>query len=549
MALIRRYLSHPRIDGPITLETADIVFLRSRFFEVENQLIDFENRILELRHDMALIQNILSPVRRAPAEILSKIFEHYCFESNPYAEVVRSTCIISSVCVAWRNTAHATPQLWSSLILDLHKQPNAFKGNGRWVKEWLSRSRSLPLDLDLRLNTALIGDTEAATGAVRLFKHVLDFCYRIRSLTIMGNLGLYLSLFRLPRSSFPILEELSLEHFSMSDWFECLPVRVEAFMEAPKLQSVSIGEFMSGGSLLELLAFPVDQLTVLNFRHVEGYHGAPFVSPSIYLNMINLCSNRLVELKILLPLGPSPGFSTPLFIHLPALTSLETTCHTITGEGKRNLLHCISAPHLENLTIKWEGQDIDELAKEVVGFQKRSQTTTLSSLTLTSFQTKDLPLFDEQSSMFTNNLIAILTTFPLIQSFNVLRAAFDLSHLIRALIHFEPQLVLLPKLTDLALDLRSDSPTRHYVSDVMPMVLVRWAAQRNSARLQRISLAGFWLDTGESSTMLEFPGLVVDYSDCPTSSEFEADELRPSEALSSRPMSHPFFTETSSDRQ
>ncbi|KAE9386718.1 hypothetical protein BT96DRAFT_757706, partial [Gymnopus androsaceus JB14] len=66
--------------------------------------------------ELALFRNILSPVRRVPLKILSEIFVLVCSPEHgifmPFDDIIKDTCVISGVCVAWRKAAHATPRLW-----------------------------------------------------------------------------------------------------------------------------------------------------------------------------------------------------------------------------------------------------------------------------------------------------------------------------------------------------------------------------------------------------------------------------------------------------
>ncbi|KAE9410204.1 hypothetical protein BT96DRAFT_789842, partial [Gymnopus androsaceus JB14] len=69
--------------------------------------------------EIASFQNMLSPVRRIPVEILSEIFELACTPDNRYRHANRVLYMhnLSSVCAAWRKVAHATPRLWSKLCI------------------------------------------------------------------------------------------------------------------------------------------------------------------------------------------------------------------------------------------------------------------------------------------------------------------------------------------------------------------------------------------------------------------------------------------------
>ncbi|KAE9394788.1 hypothetical protein BT96DRAFT_179446 [Gymnopus androsaceus JB14] len=94
-----------------------------------------------------------------------------------------------------------------------------------------------------------------------------------------------------------------------------------------------------------------------------------------------------------------------------------------------NLLACITTPHLEDLTLRWDGQDMHDLATDVVAFQKRSAAT-LKSLKLSSFGYNH---DDQLSRVFDENLQMILDVFPTVRSFNIFEPAFDLNPLMLAM--------------------------------------------------------------------------------------------------------------------
>ncbi|KAE9407295.1 hypothetical protein BT96DRAFT_153141 [Gymnopus androsaceus JB14] len=189
-----QYLSQNRIEEPIWLEPVEITFLRMRMSEIHCDLSRYAEIVqansfleaqisseLRLQRDakfveLASIRNILSPVRRIPVEILSEIFElarlpeDGIFHSNH--TIVLYTYNVSSVCAAWRKTALATPRLWSKLCFDWEIYTKTVATKVEWVKEWIDRSQSLPLDVYLSLRLG------SASG--QFLEHILDCHHRIR---------------------------------------------------------------------------------------------------------------------------------------------------------------------------------------------------------------------------------------------------------------------------------------------------------------------------------------------------------------------------------
>ncbi|KAE9403913.1 hypothetical protein BT96DRAFT_814310 [Gymnopus androsaceus JB14] len=80
-----QYLSQTRIEEQIWLEPSDVSFLRKRISEAESQLESLENQISELTRqrdaklvDIVACQNVLSPIRRVPLEILAEYLVLVC---------------------------------------------------------------------------------------------------------------------------------------------------------------------------------------------------------------------------------------------------------------------------------------------------------------------------------------------------------------------------------------------------------------------------------------------------------------------------------------
>ncbi|KAE9401016.1 hypothetical protein BT96DRAFT_621603 [Gymnopus androsaceus JB14] len=103
------------------------------------------------------ILDILSPIRRAPVEILSEILELSCLPENgiftaDFDLIRHAFYSLSSVCVAWRNAAHSTPRIWSKICLSVYMHEMVLLKLGLdmvGIKDWIARSQGLPLDVYL----------------------------------------------------------------------------------------------------------------------------------------------------------------------------------------------------------------------------------------------------------------------------------------------------------------------------------------------------------------------------------------------------------------
>ncbi|KAE9403080.1 hypothetical protein BT96DRAFT_917705 [Gymnopus androsaceus JB14] len=370
--------------------------------------------------EITSLQNILSPIRRAPLEILSEIFELSCLPKDGVfraaCKVMRHSLILTAVCAAWRKAAHSTPRIWSTICLVINDNNKGLEKD--WVVDWIIRSQSFPLDLYLDFRAV---DDDLAH---RTLEHILHSCERIRLFDLVGYAQTFLPLYRLPCSSLPLLEEVSLDlEYNNNDddsfpTFSRLLPNTKVFLGSPKLQHVKIWEPWFSSSMLEVLTIPAGQLTSLQitFLSYPDYD----LSQSVYVDVLSSCQN-LNDLQFIHEDFQEPciGFSSKLSITLPLLRSLHVSCMKFAGDGASNLLHCLTAPLLEDLTLCWAGQDLHNLSIDVTSFQNRSATARLLSLTV-EFR------FAPARELFAENLVAILGFFPTINSLS-LRTSYVLS--------------------------------------------------------------------------------------------------------------------------
>lgn len=503
-----QYLSQPRIEQPIWLEPSESSFLISRLAEAKTHLETLEDQlkqaddapISELTHqrDVKLVQiasihNILSPIRRIPVEILSRILELSCSPVDgvffPSYDVVRELSMVSYVCMAWRQAIHANPRMWSKLCLSIRDRPDIFMDNGARITEWISRSQGIPLELYLDLRVREYPTETFINRATQFLEAVFDFHDRIRLISLLGFHSAFRPLFHPPRFSLPLLEKLYLDmHFRGG---------VEIFTEAPRLQHLSIGN-PEGRPILGPLLFSAEQLTSLEIKLTLGWHRG--IDLSVYEATLCRCKS-LVSLTIDLSNHVKAGFGDHLSICLPVLKLLDISCLDV-SKPCVTLLHGLTTPLLEDMTLRWMDQDIHEFTRDVVGLQNRSGTE-LSSLTLILKCACD----SRNAEIISENLISILILFSAVKSFrfstavdqspNPFHLAYDANPLMQALTRTS-QSFLLPKLTDFELSVSS------YPSELASMVRSRWSAD---AQLQKITLPQGWSD----QVTFSLPGLAVDF--------------------------------------
>ncbi|KAE9401248.1 hypothetical protein BT96DRAFT_992303 [Gymnopus androsaceus JB14] len=336
MAALAQYLSQCRIEGPIWLEPTDISFLRARISDVEGQVENLKSQVSE---------------STLPLEIVFEIFELACLPEEGKSmyehSIVQYTSILCTVCVAWRRAAHLTPRLWSKFCLSLKDRKPVIPESG-WSLHFSGQT--------------IHGD-------------YFGFRSQTPIAQLTGHISFLVPLFGLPCSSLPQLEEVHLEIFCFNNDFNALdeksaylqvPQQIETFLGVPKLHCV---ELIEGDTnpILKKFAVPAEQLTSLKITSI--IIRPSYFDPDAYVDILRRC-NDLVHLRVDLGLDFKPDlvlFNKHLSISLPLLRSLNISAHRI-SRNDVNLLHCLTTPHLEELTLRHNLQDLEAFSADVTSF-------------------------------------------------------------------------------------------------------------------------------------------------------------------------------------
>ncbi|CAA7265069.1 unnamed protein product [Cyclocybe aegerita] len=134
--------------------------LRKEIAAAKAHLAELLGRIPPLRYAMNHAHDPLE--NRLPPEIISRIFVFYASYFDFYSmehDVLlprpdNLPVTLGAVCKRWREIAWATPSLWTTV--DVHLDPRSMtQERSQLLKEWLERSRSLPLTLVIRSESSL----------------------------------------------------------------------------------------------------------------------------------------------------------------------------------------------------------------------------------------------------------------------------------------------------------------------------------------------------------------------------------------------------------
>ncbi|KAE9391950.1 hypothetical protein BT96DRAFT_979630 [Gymnopus androsaceus JB14] len=501
MARLLALTPRPRIEE---LGSKKISTIQTQISETETQIKTLDNQMNELKHvyetqvselmlqkqaklyEITSLRNVLSPIGRLAVELLAVIFEDICLSEdsvdNEEHDVMRSVFMISGVSTGWRKVIRETPKVWSKLHVSSRKHLKLIEGKSReWAKEWLEHAQGYPLDVKLELSVSRGGDNQTHA----LIDTIMNFRHQIRSLQLRGSdSGMYLSIFQLPSSSFPLLEKLTIIFLDMfSPLFDAMTITSRAFLGSPNLRDLEIVDYWPNASVLELVDIPVEQLTSLDIAAMDPEHDL-----DVYVDMLRRCKN-LAKLAYCIPFPDqsSVGFTRNLSITLPALKSLDITCYIPPIVSP---LACFTTPVLEDLTLQWQGQDYHSLYMDIVGLRNRS-TTALE-------------------------MIAILSILPELTSFSIDGCTTGLNPLVRAITYTKGQeRVLLPKLTRFGF---LPFETQEYPEEMTTMILSRWWLDKDKGkhkgltRLEKVVLPGSLFEEDVSVRISRLPGLDVEYN-------------------------------------
>jgi hypothetical protein len=268
---------------------------------------------------------ILAPARRVLPEILSEIFL-WCLGHDLLKSAKSVPVVLGKVCRYWRSVAISTPNLWSSLDLNIHGKN--VQSSSWLLNTALSRSGACPLTIILGMGMGKEGDEHFDS----CLDAILNHSHRWKSMFFrLPSLALKLSTVRF-KHALPVLEMLDIcEQSSQSN------VVLDAFEVAPRLRSLCTN--MSP----HFLKVPVDQLEYFDCfgRSQKGC-----------LEWLHRCSN-LNECKLFIGSDLDMGLSSSLLMaRLQRLNKLQ-----IFWEGGKHelvvedLFNSLLTPVLSDLCI------------------------------------------------------------------------------------------------------------------------------------------------------------------------------------------------------
>jgi hypothetical protein len=136
------------IQNTICETEYDLLLLDEEIDQLQAILAELQRKHNALADHLQAHRNLLAPVRKLPVEILSRIFT-LCLPDQEYNDggytLRKSVMLPGQICRPWRDIAHSSPMLWSSISLAVtwYLKPELML----LAMIWLRRSAGCPLSL------------------------------------------------------------------------------------------------------------------------------------------------------------------------------------------------------------------------------------------------------------------------------------------------------------------------------------------------------------------------------------------------------------------
>lgn len=319
--------------------------------EIEQGQLELR-RLLEQRKNISeqldLHRDQLSPIRKIPPEILRIIFLFWDSERHFLPSPTHvSPNVLTGVCVAWKNIALGTPELWSSILIEIRK--GEFYPDKRTIEMWIERSGSSALSFSIEERDSLFRSSHAGYGntnsehsaespVASILELFIPHHFRWQKVRLRYNHAFFgkVGFASLPMdTTYPLLEEVYLDERCCS-WAQEDVDRINSMMvSAPRLNSVS---WLSRESYWTL-AFPWEQLTHFSLRLA--------ITVDESLRILAICPHlKSLELTLFIPKWLGDNNDDDPFVH----NTLQRL-HLNTAGNLAALFDKVTLPALKDLSL------------------------------------------------------------------------------------------------------------------------------------------------------------------------------------------------------
>ncbi|KAF7974237.1 hypothetical protein HWV62_13122 [Athelia sp. TMB] len=328
--------------------TAECTFIRRKILQIATHISQLDNEIerpenvqllgklclnhAALRIHRAGYQNLLSPTRRLPVEILGCIFLHYQGMS-PSGRSIAPT----QVCRHWRDTALATSGLWKHFKIR-HRGPSELDTGTVNVAEmtriWLRRSSGQPLKLEFEPCAKSSGEC-GKNADIELFALIKDQAHRWQDVKLTINESVLSMIASIP-SNLPMLQSL---HLNGPEYGQHLS-SFDAFKHTPALRTIKLGRRIS--SLLP--DFPWSQLTSCDLMG-----GGCYTAQDAYKVLSEAINLEIFSATVFPPVDETPV----AFKAFPPIQHDRISCLKIASAttSMQDLINALTLPALAEFSV------------------------------------------------------------------------------------------------------------------------------------------------------------------------------------------------------
>ncbi|KAJ7641454.1 hypothetical protein FB45DRAFT_1125274, partial [Roridomyces roridus] len=371
--------------------------LRARLAQIELQIDALGAQMAALRTERDAVtrdlQSVVYPVLSLPNEIMGEIF-------TQYVDTERNPMLLTWVCRSWREVALSTSRLWTCSWVNLPV---------KMVALWLSRSGSLPLDVDVEFKDPQSSEElckilsgywarlEAFSVQTKMREELLHLP---RAFSRLRKLQIYSPHVVLQSFDAPQLREVVLHSHSLKEWRNILPC---VQLTKVELLVCNIEEYL----VLLSQTINLEELTILDELY---HHNTPI---RIGTTSVPVQLPRLHTVS----LWPEESCRLFQYMTLPALADVTIT---VTMNWDWNMFADLVSESkclLQKLSLSLDGVAGDTMLKflDVV----REELTSVRELTLIcpSNQTN---AFERLFGTIAKDL----TLMPALESFNITECQF-----------------------------------------------------------------------------------------------------------------------------
>ncbi|CAK5270690.1 unnamed protein product [Mycena citricolor] len=353
-------------NDPTSDENLNSIF--SHIAPYESRLAEIDALMDEraaLRAYVDTHRGLASPLRRLPTELLETLFIA-CLPEKHNALLAMTECplLLTHVCRRWRTVALALPRLWCSLHVPIVYLMYC-EGRRRLLRQWLERSRELPLSLSVRgvqPGSGLEEDEDEwvdengcmTTGSKAAFRIVAKHTHRARRLELTHIDASDLE----AQGSLPI-DIANLEHLALNDlnsrWSSSTPFL--PCVQGPSLRALVV----VGYSPLLVETLPLWSRCLVSVKLASLNTAEPQPTLALVFEILGeLPQLRVLEANVNYDRTGLEGM--PDTVRAPCLRTLAVlNDSTIATELLARLLTVLDCPELVSLTLPTDRSDIAEI--------------------------------------------------------------------------------------------------------------------------------------------------------------------------------------------